>query len=584
MGKRCFLAGDLQRCVALTDHQFRRAWIVQEAVLAAKLVMWCGPLQFNFDVLAMSSLFLWQSHWWAHIANDVASRQKTRFGPGISRMLPASLLTKYAAELSLLDGPPDLYESDADMKHGFDPVYALCQIWDKKIVLRKGKPVGTYFTTVAGELQPTRYEEMFTSFRLLEATEPKDKVYAFLGLRPVDSGAAPLVPDYRKEKACNAVYTEAAIHVLKTAQTLDLLAYREDDSRGRDTSLPSWVPDLGKPAPNNPIQGASLTPWSAAGDVPIHLTFHEPHDHVLQLDGLYVDDVSNSAAWKGGDISHREELLPELGGLYAIHNQHKADDTAVSDAVASESSDPATSPIPQLEQVDNGEDNLDNMLLQTRIEVLWRTLIADCCQEQHPAPQKYGIAFADSLRHEIQTLESAVLYDVRPTNTTSSPDEPSKSQLLNAALASYNHLAQYELNDLAALDQVAELYGMRQEGRDLDEASPQEGKLRGFSPREPLLRPFSGILFGPSEADAAGTKLADDPWKTDAQRKQALNEFQLRSTQMLDHRVLFTTRDERFLGLGPQSLRQGDQVWLLAGAKVPHVLRPKENGKFELVG
>lgn len=52
-------------------------------------------------------------------------------------------------------------------------------------------------------------------------------------------------------------------------------------------------------------------------------------------------------------------------------------------------------------------------------------------------------------------------------------------------------------------------------------------------------------------------------------------------------RRLFRT-DKGFLGLGPDSVRAGDQVWILAGARVPFVLRDvsTEHGpdSFELVG
>ncbi|OHF02893.1 hypothetical protein CORC01_01651 [Colletotrichum orchidophilum] len=50
------------------------------------------------------------------------------------------------------------------------------------------------------------------------------------------------------------------------------------------------------------------------------------------------------------------------------------------------------------------------------------------------------------------------------------------------------------------------------------------------------------------------------------------------------NRRLFIT-DEGYVGLGKLSSRVGDQVWVLAGGKVPYVMRPKEDGKtFLLVG
>lgn len=50
-----------------------------------------------------------------------------------------------------------------------------------------------------------------------------------------------------------------------------------------------------------------------------------------------------------------------------------------------------------------------------------------------------------------------------------------------------------------------------------------------------------------------------------------------------DARSLFRTR-KGYLGIGAQSLRMGDEVWLLAGAAVPFILRSCGDGEYELVG
>lgn len=48
-------------------------------------------------------------------------------------------------------------------------------------------------------------------------------------------------------------------------------------------------------------------------------------------------------------------------------------------------------------------------------------------------------------------------------------------------------------------------------------------------------------------------------------------------------RRFFRTGDQR-LGVGMQTMRAGDQVWLLSGGRVPYVLRPLENGHYEFQG
>ncbi|KAF2174182.1 hypothetical protein M409DRAFT_16452 [Zasmidium cellare ATCC 36951] len=549
---------------------FRRAWIVQEAVLAAELVIWCGPIQVSLDVLGLSALFLLRSMWWGFITPEVHSRRETGgFGEGISRILPPSALAKAAASLAVTDGRADLYETDADINSVFDPVYAILQIYDKRITFSKENQGSSKSVAGAYDHPVTSYERIFSSFRLLEATEPKDKVYAFLGLRPAGVSAGPLVPDYRNEKSYQAVYTEAMVYGLQTAGTLDLLAYKEDETRGRDSSLPSWVPDLRNPTLNL-IQGASITPWSAAGNVPIHLAFREAHGtfKLLSLRGLLVDEVRNTATWERDDLSCVQELLAEIPRLYPV--------AKANEIPASTSSHQAASP--SLDRDQHSPSNQDPTT-QSRVEVLWRTLIADCCQHQHPAPRRYGLAFAKSLRRKMKMLETAVL-----CGNQREPSGPYKLQLLENAVSSYNHFAQAEMADFAF--QVAEVPSAVAEGGSPAEPS-RETQSQEPSPQEHLLRPFKSLFpntLVPAGhiSDSTTTHPAD--LREKESRTRALHEFEVRKSQMLDHRILFTTSTHGYLGLGPRSLRPGDQVWLLAGAKVPHVLRLKGNGRFELVG
>lgn len=76
-----------------------------------------------------------------------------------------------------------------------------------------------------------------------------------------------------------------------------------------------------------------------------------------------------------------------------------------------------------------------------------------------------------------------------------------------------------------------------------------------------------------------------------AERRAPLQRDQLmRSHRYLD-RLLATCLCRRFfltegftLGMGPSGLKARDQIWLLAGSKVPFVLRPRLDRTFELIG
>lgn len=42
--------------------------------------------------------------------------------------------------------------------------------------------------------------------------------------------------------------------------------------------------------------------------------------------------------------------------------------------------------------------------------------------------------------------------------------------------------------------------------------------------------------------------------------------------------------DSRHVGIGPASMVEGDQIWLLAGSSVPVVLRQRGSGRAMLIG
>ena len=50
----------------------------------------------------------------------------------------------------------------------------------------------------------------------------------------------------------------------------------------------------------------------------------------------------------------------------------------------------------------------------------------------------------------------------------------------------------------------------------------------------------------------------------------------------LERRIYLT--EKGYIGLGPQSADDGDEVWILGGAKVPFVLRKCQEGGYTLVG
>lgn len=62
-----------------------------------------------------------------------------------------------------------------------------------------------------------------------------------------------------------------------------------------------------------------------------------------------------------------------------------------------------------------------------------------------------------------------------------------------------------------------------------------------------------------------------------------LNQYVQEVSKRAPGKNLFSC-DDRYLGLGPKDMREGDLVALIMGAEVPYVLRDQKNGSFRLIG
>ena len=87
-----------------------------------------------------------------------------------------------------------------------------------------------------------RLDELLRSFRDREATDPRDKVYAALGLVS-DNSARNFKIDYSVGNTVSKVYRDFAVHLVDVYKRLDWLGSDTEVPWERDAELPSWVPD-----------------------------------------------------------------------------------------------------------------------------------------------------------------------------------------------------------------------------------------------------------------------------------------------------------------------------------------------------
>lgn len=76
--------------------------------------------------------------------------------------------------------------------------------------------------------------------RLASSTDPRDRVYAFLGLMKPDFG---IVPNYAGSNHVEDVYFDACCAFIMKGKSLNFLAEGQELKRDPSSHLPSWVPD-----------------------------------------------------------------------------------------------------------------------------------------------------------------------------------------------------------------------------------------------------------------------------------------------------------------------------------------------------
>ena len=87
----------------------------------------------------------------------------------------------------------------------------------------------------------TDLKALLSHSRHCEASDPRDRIYAFLDLLPKNT--FPITPDYTSSNTVVHVLLETAQKIIEQEKTLDILRHVHRGRDGLGTFLPSWVPD-----------------------------------------------------------------------------------------------------------------------------------------------------------------------------------------------------------------------------------------------------------------------------------------------------------------------------------------------------
>ncbi|KAJ4988146.1 ankyrin and het domain protein [Stagonosporopsis vannaccii] len=338
--------------IALVNRPwFRRAWVVQEITLGKSPIVVCGSKVFPWERLSRTLSFIKATKWYHHLQTEkmkhVAELQKY---PGVYKQLLESRLSVGMSSMFLNE-------------------------------TRVAVATGSSFDQVEKAQLP--FTLLLQKHRYSKSTDPRDKVYAFLGLAssamaPFRTDPAAITPDY--SRSVQQVYLATAKALLTNFHNLSVLSHVEDHSIRRTTGLPSWVPDYSVSLDPYPLRYRGRGHWMASGYTPWRMNVPKMDNGLLDVQGCrlgYIDETS---------ILSDESNDPSASWA-----------SIVKLALALEL------PYPNPSGVDR---NL------SRVEILWRTLTTDTYARACPAPPQAGLLFIDyilnlQIRHRLVPWSSS---------------------------------------------------------------------------------------------------------------------------------------------------------------------------------
>ncbi|KAI8656306.1 HET domain-containing protein [Fusarium sp. Ph1] len=358
---------------------FRRAWVAQEVVFAHNIHMICGPTFFDMSLVLAVVAFLEETgldyelcQLGCNFLTDRATSDQTQHweklasfssqSPNTMKELqvnPRDALSfilgchRTRARLGLCNaGMPMVYLRDREEQSHQSSMSSRWYVELPETINLDDHDIRTSTITLLSVL---------SHFRDLEATDPRDKIFAFLNLAEDDLG---LVPDYSAQVRDVFVQAARAMINKRKGSILAVLSHLQDSSDTRIQGLPSWVPDFSARLGRIPFdQGGHDDRFCAGTSLEIDIEdfiFHINPDDTLTVKAIKVDQVAVSA--KLGDEAVIQALRLALRG-------------------------PPRYPIDPRAWFMDGDRHIRPSRAVTRVEALWRTLVIDNLTEKE---EDYG--------------------------------------------------------------------------------------------------------------------------------------------------------------------------------------------------
>ena len=323
---------------------------MQEITLGNSPIVVCGTQVFQWEKLSKTLSFIKATKWYHHLHTEKLKHiAEVRKHPGIYKRL---LLSK----LSLGMAPMFLNETRVAVA----PTSSL----DKK---------GTCQVPLTMLLQKHRYAK---------STDPRDKVYALLGLAsqtmaPFRTNPAAITPNY--SLSVQQVYMATAKAFLTDYRNLTLLSHVEDSSVRRVADLPSWVPDYSVTLEPYPLPYRGKGHWAASGNLPWRMDTYKMANGLLDVQGYCLDHIDQTSILSDESSDPSASWASIVRLALSLDLQYPV------------SKDAGYGP--------------------SRVEVLWRTLTTNTYAHACPAPSQVGALFIDyilnlQIRHRLTPWSS----------------------------------------------------------------------------------------------------------------------------------------------------------------------------------
>lgn len=588
---------------------FRRAWIAQEVIFANHVLVLLGEAILSLDFLLAVCAFL---------ETTGLDHDLIRLGRNFLTGGPVSDLTQQWEKLATFrtqtpSPNPGLRVDPRDAVSfllGCHHVRARLGLRDAAIMVRKYDE-----STIDGSLSTTRHSLEFHAFQLfhdyetesvvdtelgipgyrfhrkplpmlavisqfrsLDATDPRDKIFAFLSLAEDELG---LVPDYSSD--VRTVFRKAAEAMMRKTRRLSVLSHVQDPSETRIEALPSWVPDFSARLGRTPLdQGGYDDRFGAGTD-----------DDCEEL---------TSISLLNGTLTVRATRIGKVATWTDL------DGDAVIQAMKLALKGPAKYPVEPLTWRCGPRGRYRSITSASRVEALWRTLIADDVGYQYgmELQNPLGEGFAIWILTDI--LEARDLLVEDHSNITIGDDQIAEGILdliyssfrTRLALWSALYDGRQILGELDIPDLMAVLDDLRSKR---EQEMENFNALKNIAPPDiPCPNEFSDFLptarhLQKSFRDPPDPRNDEDPiagmYKTASMRRltpvnrRKLRNFEKMMKKASEGRKLFLTESDLF-GLGPKSVGQDaqceDEIWVLAGARVPFILRWVKGRQYRIVG